>query len=252
MAKNIMIIGNKESFFIRVLAKKLASEGFNAFYTPAAVNEINSKWASSDLVTYYMETGETMADDVMRFLVDKMTDDDKQFIIIGDTSDVKHVTATIPESMIYTTFSRPLNNEDFIATVKDLFRKIDSGEFRKSILIVDDDPSYIGLVREWLKDEYKVSMAASGLQAIKWLAKNKVDLILLDFEMPITSGAQVLGMLRNDEETKSIPVIFLTGKGDKESVMEVVALKPEGYLLKTISREELLEKIEEFFVLHKK
>ena len=252
MAKNIMIIGDKESFFIRVLAKKLNSEGFNAFYTPAAVNAINKSWASSDLVTYYMETGETMADDVMRFLVDKMTDDDKQFIIIGDASDIKHVTTTIHDEMIYKTFSRPLNNEDFIATVKDLFRKLDSGEFRKSILIVDDDPSYIGLVREWLKEDYKVSMAASGLQAIKWLAKNKVDLILLDFEMPVTSGAQVLGMLRNDEETKSIPVIFLTGKGDKESVMEVVALKPEGYLLKTISRDELLEKIEEFFVMHKK
>ena len=252
MAKNIMIIGAKESFFIRVLAKKLTSEGFNAFYTPAAVNAINAKWESSDLITYYMETGETMADDVMRFLVDKMTDDGKQFIVIGDASDVKHATTTIPEEMIYKTFSRPLNNESFIATVKDLFRKIDSGEFRKSILIVDDDHSYIGLVREWLKDEYKVSMAASGLQAIKWLAKNKVDLILLDFEMPITSGAQVLEMLRSDEETKYIPVIFLTGKSDKESVMEVVALKPEGYLLKNISREELLEKIAEFFVLHKK
>ena len=72
MAKNIMIIGDKESFFIRVLAKKLTSEGFNAFYTPADVNAINAKWESSDLVTYYMETGETMADDVMRFLVDKM------------------------------------------------------------------------------------------------------------------------------------------------------------------------------------
>ena len=54
-------------------------------------------------------------------------------------------------------------------------------------------------------------------------------------------------MLRSDEDTKNIPVIFLTGKGDKESVMQVVALKPEGYLLKTIGREELLGNIRNFF-----
>jgi CheY-like chemotaxis protein len=124
-------------------------------------------------------------------------------------------------------------------------------EFKKSILVCDDDPNYLGLVREWLKDKYKVSMANSGLQAIKFLGKNKVDLILLDHEMPVTSGPQVLEMLRNDSETKNIPVMFLTGKSDKESVMAVVALKPEGYVRKNIKRGELLEKLQEFFILHK-
>nr|MCR5272916.1 response regulator [Lachnospiraceae bacterium] len=111
--------------------------------------------------------------------------------------------------------------------------------------------TYLGLVRDWLKNTYKVAMVNSGLQAIKWLGKNKADLILLDHEMPVTNGPQVLEMLRSDEETRNIPVIFLTGKSDKESVMAVVALKPEGYLLKNISKEELLEKLEEFFILHK-
>ena len=128
---------------------------------------------------------------------------------------------------------------------------MDKGEFKKSILVVDDDPQYLGLVREWLKGTYKVSMANSGLQAIKWLGKNKVDLILLDHEMPVTTGPQVLEMLRSDNETASIPVIFLTGKGDKESVMAVVALKPEGYFLKNIKKDELLQKLEEFFLNRK-
>ena len=58
-------------------------------------------------------------------------------------------------------------------------------------------------------------------------------------------------MLRSDEETRNIPVMFLTGKSDKESVMKVVALKPEGYFLKTIQKEELLENLKEFFIMHK-
>ena len=94
-------------------------------------------------------------------------------------------------------------------------------------------------------------MANSGLQAIKWLGKNKADLILLDHEMPVTSGPQVLEMLRSDPETASIPVMFLTGKSDKESVMAVLSLRPEGYFLKTIEREELLQQLKDFFIRHK-
>ena len=45
--------------------------------------------------------------------------------------------------------------------------------------------------------------------------------------------------------------MVLTGKSDKESVMKVVALKPEGYFLKTIQKEELLENLKEFFIMHK-
>ena len=136
--------------------------------------------------------------------------------------------------------------------VKHYFWKAETGELRKSILIVDDDAQYLSLVREWLKDKYKVYMANSGLQALKLLGLNKVDLILLDYEMPVTSGPQVLEMLRSDPETASIPVMFLTGKNDKQSVMSVLELKPEGYFLKNIGKEELLEQLQDYFTLHRK
>jgi CheY-like chemotaxis protein len=69
--------------------------------------------------------------------------------------------------------------------------------------------------------------------------------------MPVTTGPQVLEMLRSDEETRSIPVMFLTGKSDKQSVMSVVALKPENYFLKSIQKQELLDKLGEYFATHK-
>ena len=172
-------------------------------------------------------------------------------MLIGEKAEIESVTPHFSSDLIYHSFTRPVDNEEYAKTISEYFEKMDSGEFKKSILIVDDDPQYLSLVRQWLKDDYKVSMANSGLQAIKFLGKNKVDLILLDHEMPVTSGPQVLEMLRNDEETKKIPVMFLTGKSDKESVMAVVALKPEGYFLKNIQKEELLEKLQEFFILHK-
>ncbi|MBR5637079.1 MAG: response regulator, partial [Pseudobutyrivibrio sp.] len=117
-----------------------------------------------------------------------------------------------------------------------------------SILIVDDDPNYMNLVREWLMDDYKVAMVTSGMRALTWLGTNKVDLILLDYEMPVTTGPQVLEMLRAEDETRDIPVIFLTGNDSKESVMSVVELKPQGYFLKTMPKDEFMNKIKIFFM----
>ena len=251
MSNRIMMLGEKETFLIRVLTKKINEAGYETAYVPMDVNAINAEWEKTSLITYYMDTDEVIPMEVSRFLDDKMIDDNKQMIVIGDKNDVNGVYDRIPNEMIYKSFFRPLNNDEYIKTINDLFNKIASGELKKSILIVDDDPTYAGLVREWLKADYKVSMVASGIQAMKWLGKNSTDLILLDYEMPVTSGAQVLEMLRSDSDTKSIPVMFLTGKSDRASVMEVVALKPENYFLKSIGREELLEKLGEFFMKKK-
>jgi CheY-like chemotaxis protein len=252
--KKMLVLGSRETFLIRSLVKKTNDMGIAAKFISweeNAINAINASWEGVSLVTFYLDIDERIPGDVLRFLADKMLDDGGQMILVGDSADTVPVCDRIPGELIYKMFTRPLNNEEYFKTIKGVFDKIGSGEFYKSILIVDDDPNYLALVREWLKGPYKVSMANSGLQAIKWLGKNKADLILLDHEMPITSGPQVLEMLRNDVDTASIPVMFLTGKSDKESVMAVLSLRPEGYFLKTIEKDELLQQLKAFFIRHK-
>ena len=250
-ANRIMLLGEKETFLIKVLSKKISDANIDQIFAGLDVNAINSAWEGTTLVTMYLDNGVRPSSKVLRFLQDRMLEEGTMMILVGEDDDVNYVKDNFPNELLYKVFLRPLDNTEYINIVKDMFMKVATGEFKKSILVVDDDPNYLSLVREWLKDTYKVSMVNSGLQAIKWLAKNKADLILLDHEMPVTSGPQVLEMLRADEETKKIPVIFLTGKSDKESVMAVVALKPEGYFLKTIERKELLEKLEVFFKARK-
>lgn len=254
MNQKMMVIAGRETFLIRSLLKKTEDLGIKAVFVSweeNALNNIHANWEDTSLVTFYLDTDERVPSEVLFFLIDKMTDEGGQMIVVADDADAKGLCGRIPKELLYKAFSRPLDNEAYIKTVRELFDKIGAGDFKKSILIVDDDATYLMLVREWLKEDYKVAMANSGLQAIKWLGKNKADLILLDYEMPITNGPQVLEMLRADEDTRSIPVIFLTGKGDKESVMAVVSLKPEGYFLKTIEKPELLEKLQTFFSLRK-
>ncbi|RKM62358.1 response regulator [Butyrivibrio sp. CB08] len=248
-SNSVMVIGQKESFFIKVLVKKILDGRMHAFYVQNTVNAINKNIDSADIAVYYMDSGEVIDISILRFLSDTLHDKQKKLILIGDPADTKLVCETLPGDVIYEILPRPLDNEQFMSIAKEFFKRSSMDEFKKSILVCDDDPNYLGLVREWLKDTYKVSVVTSGLQAIKWLGKNKADLILLDHEMPVTTGPQVLEMLRADDETKSIPVMFLTGKSDKESVLAVVALKPEGYFLKNIEKDELLEKLNEFFTL---
>ncbi len=122
---------------------------------------------------------------------------------------------------------------------------------KKKILIVDDSDFMRCRITKLLEGDYEMLEASSSLSAIKSLTVNRPDLILLDYEMPVCDGRQTLEMIRSEKDTADIPVIFLTGKGDVESVRKVMALKPEKYLLKTLSDEDVKKNIDDFFAKQK-
>ena len=123
---------------------------------------------------------------------------------------------------------------------------------KKHILVVDDSGAMLRNVKAWLEDKYQVALANSGTMAIKYLANNKPDLILLDYEMPVIDGSQVLEMIRSEMDFSNIPVIFLTSKDDKESILKVMAFKPNGYLLKTMPPAKIIEAVDDFFAKQRK
>lgn len=248
--QKLMILGAKESFLIMSLHKKLEEAGIPSFFRKMSVDEISKGIEEADLVTYYLETNEVLKQDVLHYLNERLIETNKRIILIGEKDDTDSVKAQLHPDYILKVFPRPLDTETFITSVRDEFSTGKLEERKKRILIVDDDPTYIGVIRDWLRGTYRVSMANSGLRAIAWLATNPVDLVLMDHEMPVTSGPKVLEMMRSEAGTKEIPVIFLTGKSDRASVMEAVEQKPEGYLLKTIDREKLLAELDQFFRKH--
>ena len=118
---------------------------------------------------------------------------------------------------------------------------------KKKILVVDDSATMLRTIKLWLDKKYSVSLANSGTMAIKHLSLSRPDLILLDYEMPICDGKQVFQMIRSELEFADLPIMFLTGKNDKQSIMSVLALKPAGYLLKTMGSDQIVAAIDEFF-----
>ncbi|MCI8821705.1 MAG: response regulator [Lachnospiraceae bacterium] len=118
---------------------------------------------------------------------------------------------------------------------------------KKKILVVDDSITIREGIKRLLGEVYEVSAAQSGITAIRAIALDRPDLVLLDYEMPVCDGMHVLEMLRSETEFADVPVIFLTSRDDPESVKKVLALKPDGYLLKYLKPAEIRKRVDRFF-----
>ena len=116
---------------------------------------------------------------------------------------------------------------------------------QKHILIVDDDVNMLKLLRIFLQDTYKFSVVDSGKLALDFVVKHTPDLILLDYMMPLFDGPHVMEILRKREETKHVPILFLTSVSERDKILKCLALNPQGYLIKPISQEELKARVAE-------
>jgi len=245
--KRTSIIATAESFIVRGLAMKLKGIDIEATFCGMDIHKLQQQEDSTDLFIAYLDDKVTADTDLLVYLKSVCMQKEKAVALIGSKEEYDVVMKYLSKEMVWKWFERPLDMDTFLSEIQKFMTSFSFDSLKKNLLIVDDDLDYMHMIREWLKDTYKVSMVNSGLQAITWLAKNKVDLILLDYEMPVTSGPQVLEMLRSEPETKDIPVMFLTGKSDRDSIVKVLDLKPTGYLLKSIKREELHQKLGDFF-----
>lgn len=119
---------------------------------------------------------------------------------------------------------------------------------KKKVMIVDDSNAVRMGIKKLLDKEYIVTMVNSGVAAVKAITVERPDLILLDLEMPGCDGIQTLKMIRSEAKMSDIPVIFLTGKVDRQSVEKIMSAKPAGYLLKTMRTVDIKKNIDSFFV----
>lgn len=118
----------------------------------------------------------------------------------------------------------------------------------KRVLVVDDDMVCLKTVQRYLSDEgFDVIGALSGMQAVHIVEETKIDLLLLDIEMPGLSGFATLEQIRELSNGKQLPVIFFTGRKDRDTVKRCAAIGAEGYIMKPVEKRILLERTEEVF-----
>ncbi len=123
-------------------------------------------------------------------------------------------------------------------------------ESRSRILVVDDFPTGRRLLAHKLKENYSVTTAASGEEAVALANQHQPDLILLDVEMPGLDGFGTLELLRRGVIEETVPVIFVTARRDKESRNKGLAAGAVDFLTKPYDKEELLIKVTNHLALH--
>lgn len=112
------------------------------------------------------------------------------------------------------------------------------------ILVVDDQPINIKLLQRKLEREgYEVLTASNGIECIEVAQEKKPDLILLDVMMPEMDGIEACQRLKEDEETKTIPIIFITAKSSKEGKLEGLGVGAVDYITKPIDLEETMARV---------
>lgn len=113
------------------------------------------------------------------------------------------------------------------------------------ILIVDDNPQNIQLLASMLnKNGYKIAIAKSGMEAIRFTSKKLPDIVLLDVMMPEMDGFEVCETLKKCADTKHIPIIFLTAKTEMSTIVKCFEIGGADYVSKPFNFEELLARIQ--------
>jgi len=169
--------------------------------------------------------------------------------LVSETKDV------MPEMIVgiqkYKALKFPAGNERIVETICELLglhynrtkRLVETAYVRKCVLAIDDNEMQLRMLNEMLKEDYDVMLANSAMKALTIIGKRAPDVILLDYEMPICDGRMALQMIREVEDAKNIPVIFLTGVQDAAHIRAVLELQPSGYLLKPAARDMLRKEI---------
>lgn len=242
----LLIVTQVQGYLISALKSKLEEAEFQVTAVAATTDALSRLVKETDAVLLFTDEELTTMQQGLIYLKDMVMENDIPTFITGDAREIEEVYASFPKAIIRKEFLRPINVGEVASAIHNDV-KMNGKHTKKKILVVDDSGAMLRNVKGWLEDRYQVILANSGAMAIKYLSTNRPDLVLLDYEMPIVDGKQVLGMIRSEAEFSDIPVIFLTSKGDKESVMQVMSLKPDGYLLKTMPPEDIIRSVNEFF-----
>ncbi|MCH5262762.1 MAG: response regulator [Lachnospiraceae bacterium] len=115
---------------------------------------------------------------------------------------------------------------------------------KNTILVVDDDKTNLILAQNILTPHYRIAASNSGSTALKYLQNHLPDLILLDINMPEMDGFEVLERIRQNEETKSIPVIFLTADNLAETEIKCFQMGAMDYVTKPFVPDILLSRVD--------
>ncbi len=242
----ITIIQKEQTYISTSLMTHLKEKGHEVVSVIAEMNAIESMPGQAKVLILYLDAAFVKDYTVMEYIRELLSDRDRVCFLVGDENEIIEAEKIISRRRITQEYKRPLNVIEAAQSIDNILRQGVAHQ-KKKILVVDDSGAMLKNVKGWLGDKYEIILANSGEFALKYLTSNYPDLVLLDYEMPNMDGREVLEAIRSNVRIKDLPVIFLTGKSEKEDVMKVMAQKPAGYILKTEDPQKIKQRIDDFF-----
>ena len=243
--KTIAIVSETDGFIVKSMSQALTGNEYLIMTLEFSIDRLHELENDIEGLVICIENADRESTFLM-YLRDVMVDKGLYACLVGESVEIKEAqnrlsgcrTVLVP---------RPVNVRDVVKTVDMLHSEHVHNEDKKRILVIDDDPMFLKRMKNMLKNAYNVYVANSGTSAIMVLGKHDVDLILLDYEMPVVKGPLVVQMLRQETAFASIPIMFMTGMNDVEHVRTALELKPANYIIKTQTSDEIFSIIGAYF-----
>ena len=216
--KKVVVITYQFSVVVKSMEKGLKDQDFEVEMIPDEIDAVKDVMDETDVFVIYLQ--DSILEDMEKvkrlyLIADTLHDSGRRPILIGNYNTQDSFYGMVPGLKSLVWINRPVDMSMLIIEIEKEAKTVSKERVKKKILIIDDDPLYAKMVSEWISYFYQTEIVSDGMMGISWLAKNEVDLILLDYEMPVVDGPKVLEMLRMHPDTSSIPVIFLTGIGSR-------------------------------------
>ena len=244
---DVLIVAERQSFMTSAISSALLAEGVEPAFSLPDIRKTGGKEPPPPVTLLYIQDSGAQMRKYATYLKDRVGDGDWEtgICLAGDGEDIEAAKSLIAGARITASFLRPINVKKLASELSGTVEKARREAAKKRVLVVDDQASELRRYKMLLENRYRVFIANSGMTALTVLARHRIDMVLLDYDMPVASGPQVLKMIRSEPETARIPVAFLTSRADAGTVMEAVKLRPAKYLLKSMPPGDILAGIED-------
>lgn len=245
--KTILFVEGTHGMVNKGIIKKLQEAGFRIICVPDDPAEILEHRHDANFWLYY-PAGDTEHIRLIASHLSELCEDDNRILcLVGDALDIAECKKIHNAERIKAEYARPIDMDVFVEEMLSFSNMQYESSRTKTIFLIDDDPDFLVVTERWLRDKYRVKTFRSGGEALFYLNSTVPDLILLDYIMPGMDGFDTMQKIRQIPRAHDVPIVFLTGQSDRANVMKILEKKPDGYLLKSMPKDALLDSLERLF-----